>query len=49
MSSRPPAQAAPAATPSFVVLTPARLASTRLPDKPLADIAGMTTDRKSVV
>ena len=25
---------------SFVVLMPARLASTRLPDKPLADIAG---------
>lgn len=41
MSSRPPAQAAPAATPSFVVLIPARLASTRLPDKPLADIAGI--------
>ena len=28
------------ATPPFVVLIPARLASTRLPDKPLADIAG---------
>ena len=41
MSSRSPAQAAPAATPSFVVLIPARLASTRLPDKPLADIAGI--------
>jgi 3-deoxy-manno-octulosonate cytidylyltransferase (CMP-KDO synthetase) len=25
---------------SFVVLVPARLASTRLPDKPLADIGG---------
>jgi 3-deoxy-manno-octulosonate cytidylyltransferase (CMP-KDO synthetase) len=25
---------------SFTVLMPARLASTRLPDKPLADIAG---------
>src|SRR5689334_1523987 len=25
----------------FVVLIPARLASTRLPDKPLADIAGL--------
>jgi hypothetical protein len=25
---------------SFTVLVPARLASTRLPDKPLADIAG---------
>lgn len=32
--------AAPA-TASFVVLIPARLASTRLPDKPLADIAGL--------
>ena len=41
MSSRSPAQAAPAATPSFVVLIPARLASTRLPDKPLAEIAGI--------
>ncbi len=41
MSSGSPAQAAPAATPSFVVLIPARLASTRLPDKPLADIAGI--------
>ena len=39
MSSRSPAQAAPAATPSFVVLIPARLASTRLPDKPLAGIS----------
>ena len=28
-------------TPSFVALIPARLASTRLPDKPLADIAGV--------
>ena len=27
--------------PGFVVLIPARLASTRLPDKPLADIAGL--------
>ena len=26
---------------SFVVLIPARLASTRLPDKPLADLAGL--------
>lgn len=34
--------AAPApATPPFVVLIPARLASTRLPNKPLADIAGI--------
>ena len=41
MSSRSPDQAAPAATSSFVVLIPARLASTRLPDKPLADIAGI--------
>lgn len=30
-----------AATPGFTVLIPARLASTRLPDKPLADIAGV--------
>jgi 3-deoxy-manno-octulosonate cytidylyltransferase (CMP-KDO synthetase) len=29
------------AVPAFVVLIPARLASTRLPDKPLADIAGL--------
>lgn len=29
------------ADPAFVVLIPARLASTRLPDKPLADIAGL--------
>ncbi len=29
------------AAPPFVVLIPARLASTRLPDKPLADIAGL--------
>ena len=28
-------------TPSFTVLVPARLASTRLPNKPLADIAGL--------
>ena len=28
-------------TPAFVVLIPARLASTRLPDKPLADIGGL--------
>jgi 3-deoxy-manno-octulosonate cytidylyltransferase (CMP-KDO synthetase) len=28
-------------TPPFVVLVPARLASTRLPNKPLADIAGL--------
>ena len=28
-------------TPTFTVLIPARLASTRLPDKPLADIAGL--------
>ena len=27
-------------TPAFVALIPARLASTRLPDKPLADIGG---------
>ncbi|HEY2256784.1 MAG TPA: 3-deoxy-manno-octulosonate cytidylyltransferase, partial [Variovorax sp.] len=26
---------------AFTVLIPARLASTRLPDKPLADIAGL--------
>jgi 3-deoxy-manno-octulosonate cytidylyltransferase (CMP-KDO synthetase) len=30
----------PGAAPSFTVLIPARMASTRLPDKPLADIAG---------
>lgn len=30
-----------AGPPSFVALVPARLASTRLPDKPLADIAGV--------
>jgi 3-deoxy-manno-octulosonate cytidylyltransferase (CMP-KDO synthetase) len=30
----------PMAGPSFTVLIPARMASTRLPDKPLADIAG---------
>ncbi|MGI4777401.1 MAG: 3-deoxy-manno-octulosonate cytidylyltransferase [Janthinobacterium lividum] len=29
------------ADPTFIVLIPARLASTRLPDKPLADIAGL--------
>ena len=28
---------------SFTILIPARLASTRLPDKPLADIAGRPT------
>ena len=40
----------------FTVLIPARLASTRLPDKPLADIAGKPMvvrvaerDRKNVV
>ena len=34
------------ATPShFVMLIPARLASTRLPNKPLADIAGSTDTR----
>jgi len=32
---------APAGTMSFTVIVPARLASTRLPDKPLADIAGV--------
>ncbi|MDO9437488.1 3-deoxy-manno-octulosonate cytidylyltransferase [Hydrogenophaga sp.] len=31
----------PGAKPGFTVLIPARLASTRLPDKPLADIAGV--------
>jgi 3-deoxy-manno-octulosonate cytidylyltransferase (CMP-KDO synthetase) len=30
----------PSAAPPFTVLIPARMASTRLPDKPLADIAG---------
>jgi len=32
---------AAAPTPAFTVLIPARLASTRLPDKPLADIGGL--------
>ncbi|KQR55408.1 3-deoxy-manno-octulosonate cytidylyltransferase [Acidovorax sp. Leaf160] len=32
---------APAALPAFTVVIPARLASTRLPNKPLADIAGL--------
>ena len=32
---------APPARPDFTVLIPARLASTRLPNKPLADIAGL--------
>lgn len=32
--------AAPAGGPAFIALIPARLASTRLPDKPLADIGG---------
>ena len=36
----PATVATPGAPASFVVLIPARLASTRLPDKPLADIAG---------
>ncbi len=36
MAPQPDAMAAP-----FTVLIPARLASTRLPDKPLADIAGL--------
>jgi 3-deoxy-manno-octulosonate cytidylyltransferase (CMP-KDO synthetase) len=31
----------PAQTPAFSVLIPARMASSRLPDKPLADIAGL--------
>lgn len=35
-----PAAGRPGDPASFVVLIPARLASTRLPDKPLADIAG---------
>jgi 3-deoxy-manno-octulosonate cytidylyltransferase (CMP-KDO synthetase) len=35
------ATAAPAATSPFTVLIPARMASSRLPDKPLADIAGL--------
>ncbi len=35
------ASAMPAAASAFTVLIPARLASTRLPDKPLADIAGL--------
>ena len=35
------ATAAPAATNPFTVLIPARMASSRLPDKPLADIAGL--------
>ena len=33
--------ASPLKTPPFTVLIPARLASTRLPNKPLADIAGV--------
>ena len=32
---------AAAAAPGFTVLIPARMASSRLPDKPLADIAGL--------
>jgi 3-deoxy-manno-octulosonate cytidylyltransferase (CMP-KDO synthetase) len=35
---KPPASTSPSA---FTVLIPARLASTRLPNKPLADIAGL--------
>ena len=35
-----PSAGAAASGPAFTVLIPARLASTRLPDKPLADIAG---------
>ena len=35
------APVAPAANNPFTVLIPARMASSRLPDKPLADIAGL--------
>lgn len=35
------APVAPAAHSPFTVLIPARMASSRLPDKPLADIAGL--------
>lgn len=35
------ATATPAAASPFTVLIPARMASSRLPDKPLADIAGL--------
>ena len=33
----------------YTILVPARMASSRLPGKPLADIAGIPIDRKSVV
>ena len=36
----PEGAAADPATPRFTVLIPARMASSRLPNKPLADIAG---------
>lgn len=39
MTDGPPAEAA--RPPAFTVLVPARLASTRLPDKPLAEIGGV--------
>lgn len=44
MSAQPPAGTTPAPAAGaepFTVLIPARMASTRLPDKPLADIAGV--------
>jgi len=41
VASAPASAAAPAALPGFTVVIPARLASTRLPNKPLADIAGL--------
>ncbi len=39
-------QPAPANTPRVYVVVPARIASTRLPDKPLADVAGRTIIRR---
>lgn len=41
MSAAPAAPAAPTVANPFTVLIPARMASSRLPDKPLADIAGL--------
>lgn len=40
-SASPPASASPAVSAPFTVLIPARMASSRLPNKPLADIAGV--------
>lgn len=40
MTAAPLAPSSLAATPAFVALIPARLAATRLPDKPLADLDG---------